>query len=62
MRAILSQLTNFHLKVIDYFLSLPNQKDLEKHKLSESQWMVLQDFESILQVRVTLCANTRSTL
>ncbi|KAI6123270.1 hypothetical protein EDD16DRAFT_1421010, partial [Pisolithus croceorrhizus] len=35
---------------LDYFLALPNQKELEGYALSPSQWLVLEDFEHILQV------------
>ncbi|KAI6029104.1 hypothetical protein PISMIDRAFT_122615 [Pisolithus microcarpus 441] len=35
---------------LDYFLALPNQKELEGYALSPSQWLVLEDFKCILQV------------
>lgn len=38
-------------KAINYFLTLPNQKELEEYVLSPQQWQVLQDFEYILQVK-----------
>jgi hypothetical protein len=37
-------------KAINYFLALPNQKELQQYILSHEQWLVLQDFERILQV------------
>ncbi|KIK76282.1 hypothetical protein PAXRUDRAFT_170396, partial [Paxillus rubicundulus Ve08.2h10] len=35
---------------INNFLKCPNNKDLKKHKLSQMEWKVLQDFEAILEV------------
>ncbi|KAI5991337.1 hypothetical protein EDC04DRAFT_2911577 [Pisolithus marmoratus] len=34
---------------IDYFLALLNQKELEGYAFSPSQWLILEDFECILQ-------------
>ncbi|KAI6011883.1 hypothetical protein BKA83DRAFT_4065217 [Pisolithus microcarpus] len=38
------------VQALDYFLALPNQKELEGYALSPLQWLVLEDFECILQV------------
>ncbi|KAF8836294.1 hypothetical protein BDN67DRAFT_911480 [Paxillus ammoniavirescens] len=35
---------------VNYFLALPNQKELKDYVLSTPQWLVLEDFEHILQV------------
>ncbi|KAI6029251.1 hypothetical protein BKA83DRAFT_4047823 [Pisolithus microcarpus] len=35
---------------LNYFLALPNQKELEGYALSPLQWLVLEDFKHILQV------------
>ncbi|KIJ08651.1 hypothetical protein PAXINDRAFT_45474, partial [Paxillus involutus ATCC 200175] len=34
---------------VNYFLELPNQKELKEYVLSCRQWLVLEDFEHILQ-------------
>lgn len=48
------------LQGVNYFLALPNQKELEEYTLSESQWLVLEDFERILQASVSRYSNTTS--
>jgi hypothetical protein len=42
-----------NLKAVDYFLALPNQRELAKHILSHSEWQVLEDFERILQASLS---------
>ncbi|KIK76144.1 hypothetical protein PAXRUDRAFT_170763 [Paxillus rubicundulus Ve08.2h10] len=47
--AMINRLHALHLAV-NYFLALPNQKELKDYILSSPQWLVLEDFEHILQV------------
>lgn len=53
LRALRCCHTNVDLtsQAIDYFLALPNQRELEENALSPQQWQVLKDFECILQVK-----------
>ena len=50
------------MQAIDHFLALPVNKDLMRHRLSDLEWSVLQDFEAILVVSslfllILSCAN-----
>ena len=49
-------------KAIDHFLSLPTQKEIAKHKMSDAQWAVLSDYEKVLSVcNSTPCLHVKST-
>lgn len=36
---------------VDWFLSMPTQNDIADHKMTDIEWFVLRDYESILDVR-----------
>jgi hypothetical protein len=37
-------------QAIDYFLSLPANRDISQYNLSPMEWQVLKDFELVLEV------------
>ncbi|KAF8546474.1 hypothetical protein OG21DRAFT_1527804 [Imleria badia] len=51
MYDMMEHLIEFHLPV-DYFLCLPNHRDLEKLKFSHWEWIMLRDFHVILDVNI----------
>ena len=46
----------FLCQAIDFFLSTPNQQDISGHKMTDTEWQVLEDFEKILDVRMQLAS------
>jgi hypothetical protein len=43
--------SHINSQAVDYFLALPQNKDLAKYKLSSEDWDKLRDIEFVLSVR-----------
>ena len=44
----------FNYQATDHFLALPVNNDLAMHKVTDRQWLVLADFQVILEVCTSL--------
>jgi hypothetical protein len=49
-------------QAIDYFLALPNHKDLAKFRISPDAWDSLQDVEVVLSVSYTSTVSNKSLI